>query len=126
MDGISTYSCIILQTWKNRQNIFNVLQFLWKISTYRDIIEQDMESEKKNMAKFRPNPNPKLVDQVRKVLRYIYHFGSKTHLNQLGAKSSPLANIYPIAGTVIDLQLGDALANRLNIAWISPSRPLNP
>jgi site-specific recombinase XerD len=56
------------------------------------------------MAKFRPNPNLKLMDQVREVLRYhhyayrteqtycqwilryIYHFGGKTHPNQLGAK----------------------------------------
>jgi hypothetical protein len=62
-----------------------------------------MENQKKNMAKFRPNPNMKLVDQVREVLRYhhyayrteqtycqwilcyIYHFDGKTHPNLLGA-----------------------------------------
>jgi Phage integrase, N-terminal SAM-like domain len=61
-----------------------------------------MESQKKNMAKFRPNPSLKLMDQVREryhhyayrseqtycqwILRYIYHFGGKTHPNLLSAK----------------------------------------
>ena len=63
-----------------------------------------MESQKKNLSKFQPNPNYKLMDQVREVLRYhhyayrteksylqwilrfIYHFGGKTHPNLLGAK----------------------------------------
>jgi integron integrase len=63
-----------------------------------------MESQKENKAKFRPNPSLKLMDQVREVLRYnhyayrteqtycqwilryIHHFGSKTHPNLLGAK----------------------------------------
>jgi integron integrase len=57
-----------------------------------------------NKPKFRPNPKLKLMDQVREVLRYhhyayrteqtycqwilryIRHFGGKTHLNSLGAK----------------------------------------
>src|ERR671915_2109016 len=63
-----------------------------------------MESQKKNKLKFRPNPGLKLMDQVRDVfryhhyayrteqtycqwiLRYIHHFGGKTHPNRLGAK----------------------------------------
>jgi integron integrase len=63
-----------------------------------------MESQKKNMPKFRPNSGLKLMDQVREVLRshhyayrteqtycqwilrYIYHFGGKTHPNTLGTK----------------------------------------
>lgn len=63
-----------------------------------------MENQKKNIAKFRLNPSLKLMDQVRKVLcyhhyayrteqtycqwilRYIYHFGGKTHPNLLDAK----------------------------------------
>ncbi len=63
-----------------------------------------MESQKKNKAKFRPNAGLKLMDQVREVLRYhhyayrteqtycqwilryIHHFGGKTHPNLLGAK----------------------------------------
>ena len=63
-----------------------------------------MESKKKNTHKFRPNSGLKLMDQVREVLRYhhyayrteqtycqwilryIYHFGGKTHPNQLGAQ----------------------------------------
>jgi integron integrase len=63
-----------------------------------------MESQKKNTPKFRPNPGLKLMDQVREVLRYhhyayrteqtygqwilryIHHFGGKTHPNRLGAK----------------------------------------
>ena len=63
-----------------------------------------MESQKKNKAKFRPNASLKLMDQVREVLRYhhyayrteqtycqwilryIHHFGGKTHPNLLGAK----------------------------------------
>jgi len=63
-----------------------------------------MESQKKNKPKFRPNPGLKLMDQVREVLRYhhyayrteqtycqwilryIRHFGGKTHPNRLGAK----------------------------------------
>lgn len=63
-----------------------------------------MESQKKNTHKFRPNPSLKLMDQVREVLRYhhyayrteqtycqwilryIYHFGGKTHPNVLGAR----------------------------------------
>ena len=63
-----------------------------------------MESQKENKPKFRPNPSLKLMDQVREVLRYhhyayrteqtycqwilryIYHFGGKTHPNLLGAK----------------------------------------
>jgi integrase len=63
-----------------------------------------MESQKKNKPKFRPNPGLKLMDQVREVLRYhhyayrteqtygqwilryIHHFGGKTHPNRLGAK----------------------------------------
>lgn len=63
-----------------------------------------MESQKENMAKFRPNPSLKLVDQVREmlryhhyayrteqtycqwILRYISHFGGKTHPNLLGVR----------------------------------------
>jgi integron integrase len=63
-----------------------------------------MESQKKNKTKFRPNSDIRLLDQVREVLRYhhyayrteqtycqwilryIDHFGSKTHPNLLGAK----------------------------------------
>ena len=63
-----------------------------------------MESQEKNKPKFRPNPGLKLMDQVREVLRYhhyayhteqtycqwilryIHHFGGKTHPNRLGAK----------------------------------------
>jgi integron integrase len=63
-----------------------------------------MESQKKNKAQFRPNASLKLMDQVREVLRYhhyayrteqtycqwilryIRHFGGKTHPNLLGAK----------------------------------------
>lgn len=37
-----------------------------------------------------------------------------------------LFKIHPIAGTVIDPQFGDTLANRLNISGISRSKPLNP
>jgi len=37
-----------------------------------------------------------------------------------------LLKIYPIAWTVIDPQLGDTLANRLNITGISRREPLNP
>jgi hypothetical protein len=37
-----------------------------------------------------------------------------------------LFKIHPIAGTIIDPQLGDSLANRLNIAGVSPSEALNP
>jgi len=58
-----------------------------------------------NKPKFRPNPNLKLLDQVREVLRYhhyayhteqpycqwilryINHFGGKTHPKLLGAKN---------------------------------------
>jgi integron integrase len=63
-----------------------------------------MESQKKNTVKFRPNPSLKLMDQVREVLRYhhyayrteqtycqwilryIYHYGGKTHPNLFGAQ----------------------------------------
>jgi len=63
-----------------------------------------MESQKKNKPKFHPNSDSKLMDQVREVLRYhhyayrteqtycqwiiryIYHFGGKTHPNRLGTK----------------------------------------
>jgi integron integrase len=63
-----------------------------------------MESQKKNKPKFRPNPGLKLMDQVCEVLRYhhyayrteqtycqwilryIHHFGGKTHPNRLGAR----------------------------------------
>jgi integrase len=63
-----------------------------------------MESQKQNKPKFRPNPGLKLMGQVREVLRYhhyayrteqtycqwilryIHHFGGKTHPNRLGAK----------------------------------------
>lgn len=63
-----------------------------------------MESQKKNMEKFRPNSSLKLMDQVREVLRYhhyayrteqtycqwilryINYFGGKTHPDQLGAR----------------------------------------
>lgn len=63
-----------------------------------------MENQKKSKPKFRPNPGLKLMDQVREVLRYhhyayrteqtycqwilryIHHFGGKTHPNRLGAK----------------------------------------
>ena len=58
----------------------------------------------KNKPKFRPNPNLKLMDQVREVLRYTHYsyrmeqtdcqrilryidyFGDKTHPRLLGAK----------------------------------------
>lgn len=64
-----------------------------------------MESQKNNAPKFHPNPSLKLMDQVREViryhhyayrtelaycqwiLRYIHHFGGKTHPNKLGAKA---------------------------------------
>jgi integron integrase len=63
-----------------------------------------MENQEKNKPKFHPNPGLKLMDQVREVLRYhhyayrteqtycqwilryIHHFGGKTHPNKLGAK----------------------------------------
>ena len=63
-----------------------------------------MENQEKNKPKFHPNPRLSLMDQVREVLRYhhyayrteqtyckwilryIYHFGGKTHPNMLGAK----------------------------------------
>ena len=63
-----------------------------------------MESQSKNIRKFKPNPDHKLMDQVREVLRYyqyayrteqtycqwilryIYFFGRKTHPNMLGTK----------------------------------------
>src|ERR671924_1092857 len=63
-----------------------------------------MESQNKDRPKFGPNPNLKLMDQVREVLRYyhyayrtertyshwilryIHYFGGKTHPNRLGAK----------------------------------------
>lgn len=69
-------------------------------STYYDIKRANME----NKPKFRPNPKLKLMDQTREVLRYhhyaystektycqwilryIHHFGGKTHPNTLGAK----------------------------------------
>ena len=62
-----------------------------------------MESQGKNKPKFRPNPDLKLMEQVREVLRYqhyayrteqtycqwilryIHYFGSKTHPKLLGA-----------------------------------------
>jgi Phage integrase, N-terminal SAM-like domain len=62
-----------------------------------------MESQKKNTPKFRPNPGLKLMDQLREVLRdhhyayrteqtsgqwilrYLHHFGGKTHPHRLGA-----------------------------------------
>lgn len=62
-----------------------------------------MESQKHNRPKFHPNPKLKLMEQVREVLRYhhyayrteqsycqwilryIHHFGGKTHPNKLGA-----------------------------------------
>jgi integron integrase len=86
MDGISTCSCITVKKWKYQQNIFRVLHFLWIFSTYRDIIENNMESQKKIMPKFRPNPSLGLMEQMREVLRYIHHFGGKTHPNLLGVK----------------------------------------
>jgi hypothetical protein len=67
-------------------------------------MESQPKNTPKNMAKFRPNPGLRLMDQVREVLRYhhyayrteqtycqwilryIYHFGGKTHPNLLGAK----------------------------------------
>ena len=63
-----------------------------------------MESQKKNTPTFRPNPGLTLMDQVREVLRYhhnayrteqtsgqwilryIHHFGGKSHPNRLEAK----------------------------------------
>src|SRR5918992_3865393 len=63
-----------------------------------------MENQNKTNPKFRPNPGLKLMDQVREVLRYyhyayrteqtysqwilryIRHFGGKTHPSRLGAK----------------------------------------
>jgi Phage integrase, N-terminal SAM-like domain len=68
-----------------------------------------MESQKKNTPKFRPNPGLKLMDQVREVLRYhhyayrteqtygqwilryIHHFGGKTHPN---TEASPQLSNY--------------------------------
>jgi hypothetical protein len=40
-------------------------------------MSQDMESQKKNTLKFRPNPGLKLIDQVRGVLRY-HHYAYRT------------------------------------------------
>jgi len=67
-------------------------------------MEQYIESQEKNKPRFHPNSDLKLMDQVREVLRYyhyayrteqtycqwilryIHHFGGKTHPNRLGAK----------------------------------------
>jgi integron integrase len=91
--------------WKNSRLSVHLLPFfcitiLLQLSTYCDIIAGMME----NKPKFRPNPKLKLMDQTREVLRYyhyayrtektycqwilryIYHFGGKTHPNTLGAK----------------------------------------
>ncbi len=83
---------------------FHLFSPPWKFFIYRDIIETNMENRKKNMPKFRPNSSLKLMDQVREVLRYhhyayrteqtycqwilryIHHFGGKTHPKLLGAQ----------------------------------------
>ena len=89
------------KTRKIRQIIFRLLQNSLPSSTYYVIKGANME----NKPKFRPNPNLKLMDQVREVLRYhhytyrteqtycqwilryINYFGSKTHPRLLSAKN---------------------------------------
>ena len=89
---------------RNTRNIgrgnFHLLPIALPNSTYYDIKVTNME----NIPKFRPNPNLKLMDQVREVLRYhhyayrteqtycqwilryIHYFGGKTHPRLLGEK----------------------------------------
>lgn len=89
------------KTRKIRQINFHLLQNSLPSSTYYVIKRANME----NKPKFRPNPNLKLMDQVREVLRYhhyayrteqtycqwilryIRYFGGKTHPRLLGAKN---------------------------------------
>lgn len=104
MDEVSTYSYINCKTWKKCQKYFHLSNFSWLLSTYCDILENNMENEKKNIPKFRPNSSLKLMNQVREVLRYhhyayrteqtycqwilryIHHYGGNTHPNLLGAQ----------------------------------------
>jgi integron integrase len=104
MDRISAYYYNNRQIWKNYRIHVCLLHFFWRVSTYCDIMSSIMESQKKNTPKFRPNPSLKLMDQVREVLRYhhyayrteqtycqwilryLYHFGGKTHPNLLEVK----------------------------------------
>jgi hypothetical protein len=54
-----------------------LLHFFLLVSSYSGIMSQDMESQKKNTLKFRPNLGLKLIDQVRGVLRY-HHYAYRT------------------------------------------------
>ena len=58
-----------------------LLHFFLLVSTYCDIMLYDIESQKKsqkkNTPKFRPNPDLKLMDQVREVLRS-HHYAYRT------------------------------------------------
>jgi len=82
-------------TRNNGQIIFRLLQLALPNSTSYDIKVTNME----NKPKFRPNPNLKLMNQVREVLhyhhytyhmeqtycqwmlRYIHYFGGKTQFD---------------------------------------------
>lgn len=40
--------------------------------------------------------------------------------------AAPLLEIHPVTGTVINSQLGNTFANRLNIPRVSPGKPFEP
>jgi len=56
-----------------QRKLFHLCHFKFHFSTYSDTITFNMESQ----SKFHPNPNLKLMDQVREVLRY-HHYAYRT------------------------------------------------
>ena len=96
MEKFSVYFHIKGKTWKTFSTYYFFLD-IFHISVYYDAIME-------NKPKFRPNPDLKLMEQVREVLRYkhyayrtesaycqwilryIHFYGGKTHPKELNAK----------------------------------------
>ena len=133
------------KTRKIRQIIFHLLQNQLPSSTYYVIKGANME----NKPKFRPNPNLKLMYQVREVLRYhhyayrteqtyclwilryIRYFGGKTHPRLLGAKNieaflSHLATEGQVTASTQRQALNALVFLYINMFWISSWKKKSP
>jgi hypothetical protein len=104
MDRFSAYCNINYDIWKTSPLAVHLLLFPLVVSTYCDIIRENMESPNNNTPKFRPHPSLKLMDQVRAVLgdahdayrteqtsgpwrlRSIHYLGGKPQPTRLGTQ----------------------------------------
>ncbi|VGO23356.1 hypothetical protein SCARR_05463 [Pontiella sulfatireligans] len=72
------------QTWKTDFFLLSVMLYLISIRDGAIIMEGSMENKKK----FKPDPDLKLMDQVREVLRY-HHYAYRTEQTYWRAACPP-------------------------------------